>query len=305
MVKDKISVIMSVKDETKYLKSAIQSILTQTYGKFEFLIVNDYSSREVQKILQFFKKKDKRIKVINNKKNLGLTKSLIKAIKKASGEYIARLDSDDFSVKNRLQTQIEWFKKSSKRVLCGTNYFLINKKNAIKKKNVICGEKKIRKSIIYQNCFIHSSAMFRHSVYKKVGGYNPNFKYSQDYELWSKLINQGEIDNIKKRLTYLRDHKKSISYLKNIDQVMYGIIVSCNNFHFSKQKRFFKVKKKIQENINLIENKLFLRDFYNCILFLNRKKIEKKYYLKLSKLSYKSLLYCIKQPKAFVYNLFF
>ena len=80
--------------------------------------------------------------------------------------------------------------------------------------------------------------MFRHKVYKKVGGYNPNFEYSQDYELWSKIINCGEVDNINKRLTYLRDHKKTLSNLKKNDQAMYGIIISCNNFFFLKKKIF-------------------------------------------------------------------
>lgn len=303
MFKDKISVIMSVKNETRYLKIAIDSILSQTYKNFEFLIINDFCSKQVKKILNFYKRRDKRIKIINNKNNLGLTKSLVKAIKKASGEYIARIDADDFSARDRLRTQIEWFKGSNKRVLCGTGYFLINKKNNIKKKNVICGEKNIRKSIIFKNCFIHSSVMFRHKVYKKVGGYNPNFEYSQDYELWSKIINCGEVDNINKRLTYLRDHKKTLSNLKKNDQAMYGIIISCNNFYFSKKKKFFKYKKNIIRNMELIKNILVLQDFFKCILFLNRKKIKKTHFLTLSKMSLKSFIYCIQQPKTFLYNL--
>lgn len=303
MFKDKISVIMAVRNQTKYLKIAIDSILSQTYKNFEFLIINDFSNEQAKKILNFYKKKDKRIKIINNNKNLGLTKSLVKVIKKATGEYIARIDADDYSARDRLKTQIQWFQKSNKRVLCGTGYFLINKKNNIKKKNVICGEKNIRKSIIFKNCFIHSSVMFRHKVYKKVGGYNPNFKYSQDYELWSKIIRCGEIDNISKRLTYLRDHKNTISNLKTDDQVMYGIIISCNNFYFSKKKKFFKFKKNLIKNIQFIKNILLLQDFYKCILFLNRKKIKTKYYLTLSNLTLKSFIYCIQQPKTFLHNL--
>ena len=81
MYKDKISVIMSVNKESMYLEESITSILNQSHSKFEFLIVDDFANKKVKKILNIYKKKDKRIKVIKNKKNLGLTKSLIYAIK--------------------------------------------------------------------------------------------------------------------------------------------------------------------------------------------------------------------------------
>ena len=61
---------------------------------------------------------------------------------------------------------------------------------------------------------MHSSTLFRYEAYKAVGGYNSKFNYSQDYDLWSRLINIGVVDNLSERLTYMRDQKKSVSNLK-------------------------------------------------------------------------------------------
>ena len=124
---------MSVHNESYFLKQSIESILNQTFDNFEFLIVSDYSNSKVKKILSYYKDKDKRIKIFRNKSQLGLTKSLIKAIRYAKGKFIARIDSDDISKNNRFEKQLEWLKFSNDRVLCGTNYFVINKFN--KKEN--------------------------------------------------------------------------------------------------------------------------------------------------------------------------
>tara|TARA_X000000950_G_C13789380_1_gene608697 strand:- start:158 stop:1069 length:912 start_codon:yes stop_codon:yes gene_type:complete len=302
MYKDKISVIMSVNKESMYLEESITSILNQSHSKFEFLIVDDFANKKVKKILNIYKKKDKRIKVIKNKKNLGLTKSLIYAIKFSNCNFISRIDADDYSDKDRLKMQLKWLKKSSKRVMCGTNYSLV-RGNKIIKKNIIFDKKNIIKNMMYKNCFIHSSAMFKKNYYKRVGGYNPFFYYAQDYDLWSRLSSVGEVGNLEKRLTFFRDHPSSISRSKTEKQMKYSIIVSCNNYFYSKYKRFFKINLNLEKNHFFLKNNALIKDFYRCISFLNRKKLKVKGIENLPQLSLKSLFFCLKQPKMFIYNL--
>ena len=98
---DKISVIMGVYNprDIEMLKKSIESILTQSYENFEFIICDDFSNLEIQKILLEYKEKDKRIMVIRNTKNMGLAASLNNCLGKATGKYIARQDDDDISKK--------------------------------------------------------------------------------------------------------------------------------------------------------------------------------------------------------------
>ena len=102
-----ISVIMSVYNATDSLEKSIDSILNQTYEDFEFLICNDASTDDTSKIVMNYQKKDPRIKLFNNKKNIGLTRSLNYLLMQSSGEFIARQDGDDESIENRFQTQID------------------------------------------------------------------------------------------------------------------------------------------------------------------------------------------------------
>ena len=94
---EKVSVLMSCYNSQKTLKDSINSVLTQTYKNFEFLIIDDGSSDDTLKILQDFENIDERIKVYKNSKNIGLTKSLNILIDKSVGKYIARQDADDIS----------------------------------------------------------------------------------------------------------------------------------------------------------------------------------------------------------------
>ena len=298
-----VSVVMSVYNESRYLNLAIKSILKQSFSNFEFIIVDDYSSKTVKKILAKYKKKDKRIKIISNPKNLGLTKSLYKAIRHAKGKYVARIDSDDFSLKYRLEKQFSWLEASSKRVMCGTNFYLLNNNLNLKKMNIEFGNENIKRNMIFKNCFQHSSVMFRLSTYKKIGGYDKNLKYSQDYALWSRFIQRGKVDNLKDRLIIKRDHKNSISSKYLNEQTLYSIFISCNNFNYKKNKFFFNTKKTLKENLLYLNKKKFLYFFYQSLIFLNRKKLDKKYYLSFLQLHIKSLFYCILQPKMFLYTL--
>ena len=107
-----ISVIMSVCNDENNLNNSINSILNQTYENFEFLILDDGSTDKTNKILKKFAEKDQRIKIFKNKNVQGLSKSLNFLIENAKGNFLARMDSDDFSYKERLEVQIDYMNKN-------------------------------------------------------------------------------------------------------------------------------------------------------------------------------------------------
>jgi len=129
MKNPEVTVLMSVYNGEKYLREAIDSILNQTFTDFEFLIVNDGSTDRTAEILRSYD--DPRIIIINNEKNIGLTKSLNIGLRMAKGEYIARMDADDVSMPERLQKQIELLNQKKNTGLVGTYYTIINEKGKV------------------------------------------------------------------------------------------------------------------------------------------------------------------------------
>jgi glycosyltransferase involved in cell wall biosynthesis len=110
-INPQISVIMAVYNGEKYLAEAIESILNQTFKEFEFIIIDDGSKDNSLNIIKRYAKKDSRIIIIKNEKNMKLAWSLNKGLKIARGKYIARMDSDDISLTDRLEKQYYFLEK--------------------------------------------------------------------------------------------------------------------------------------------------------------------------------------------------
>lgn len=193
----KISVLMSVYNGEKYLNSSIQGILNQTFSDFEFLIIDDGSTDSTKKILNKYSKEDKRIKLYVNQSNLGLTKSLNILINKSEGKYIARQDVDDISTPDRFKEQLLLIEKYGFDAV--TSRAKIKGRN--KKIPGISFYLPVRVLIKYKNPFIHGSLLIKKDVLNKLGNYNEDFYYAQDYKLFKDLINNGyKIKNLNRTL---------------------------------------------------------------------------------------------------------
>lgn len=207
----RVSVLTSVYNGEKYLKEAIESILSQTFSDFEFIIVNDNSTDSSLEIIKSFK--DDRINLVENKENLGLTKSLNKGLKLAKGDYIARMDADDISEPTRFEKQVKVLEENPEYTVVGSNMVLINENGEILEDMIYpqTPEENLG-NIFFANTIVHSSAMFRREFVLKLGGYNEEYKKSQDYDLWLSIIeNGGQLYNIQEYLLKYRTHSDSIT----------------------------------------------------------------------------------------------
>lgn len=217
----KISVIMSVYNGEKYLREAIESIINQTFTDFEFIIVNDGSTDNSLEIIKSYD--DERIKIMNNEKNIGLTKSLNKALKQARGEYIARQDADDISLSNRFEEQIKYLKNHLEVALIGTNAYLIDENGKVVGKRIASAKPSI-KDLYKENQFNHGSVMFKKAVIDRLGGYNELLKYSQDYELWLRIAKSDEMRNLTQVLYKLRFHDENIRHVNMEESTLYHLL---------------------------------------------------------------------------------
>lgn len=205
---------MSVYNEKEsYLKESVESILNQSFSDFEFIIIDDGSDdKNCLHTLKEFVEKDKRIRFIRNDTNLGLTKSLNKALAFAKGKYIARIDSDDIADPRRLEKQLQFMEKNPSYVLCGSWSYFTDQNGKI------TGEKKspidyegIKKRLIFFNFFTHSSLFFQRDIAINLGGYNKNLKKAQDYDFILKISAKHPIAIIPEFLCSNRQHSGSIS----------------------------------------------------------------------------------------------
>ena len=209
---------MSTYNDRKNLNQSIESILDQTYRNFEFLILDDASTDSSYEQLEAYQKLDKRIMIFSNKVNKGLTKSLNILIKKSKGNYIAIQDSDDISMKDRFNTQINYL-TDGKYDLCFTRAKLKDSGKFIPGLSYYIPPKV---SIKYKNPFIHGSLMIKKSVLEKLNYYDENFYYAQDYKLFKDaMMNNYQIKYLNKAM-YLLNTKDNISTLNKNEQKYYA-----------------------------------------------------------------------------------
>ena len=225
MIKGLVSVVMSAYNSEKTIEDSIMSILNQTYEDWELILVNDFSSDTTLVILEGFTRKESRIKIINNNKNIGLTASLNKAINISNGEFIARLDSDDVAEPERLKKQVSFLVSNPDIGMVGTGANLIDKDGRkIGSMSVISNEYLVSRFIKYLNPFIHSSLMIRKRVLDDVGIYREKFRYSQDYDLVLRVYDRYKAVNMPEHLISWRVSEGSITMQKNILQRVFADI---------------------------------------------------------------------------------
>ncbi len=207
-----VSVILPTYNGERFIKESIESVLNQTYTDFELIIIDDGSTSSSESIINSLS--DKRIKFIRNKTNMGLQKTLNKAIRAAQGKYIARIDDDDFwNDKNKLQKQVEQLEENKKLVLIGTGMHAADEFGN-KKFDLILPEtdEKIRNQILSQTSFVHPSVCFRKETFISCGGYDESKRteHVEDHDLWLKFGLIGEFYNIPYPSVTVRFHSKSV-----------------------------------------------------------------------------------------------
>lgn len=217
-----ISVILSVRDNLDgLLEKTLKSIEQQTYTDWELVAVDDGSTDDTSDILnKFLNLHRDRVDFIVNEKNIGLTKSLVRATSRARGQYLARIDSGDEFFPDKLQKQVEFLERYSDYGIVGCNYinrYLPN--NSVRKNIMPDSDVAIRKTILKRNPFAHSCVMMRQDVYRESGGYNSEIVFGQDYDLWFRVLKITKAANLREFLCHRTIHAQSISYVKQRAQM--------------------------------------------------------------------------------------
>jgi glycosyltransferase involved in cell wall biosynthesis len=209
-----VSVLLPVFNSEKSVAEAVESILNQTYRNFELLLIDDCSTDLSLSIIKSFQ--DSRIRIYVNETNLKLPATLNKGITLCNGKYIARMDADDLSAPNRFELQVEFLEKNPDHILVGSAYLkIIDGVNCGYRKQ-ISEYGKLKSKLFFGNNICHPSVMINKRMWVENGiEYDPSFVFSQDFDLWTRIIDKFKIHNLREPLLIYRVKKENSSNEKS------------------------------------------------------------------------------------------
>lgn len=219
-------------DKLTYLTKAVDSILNQTYKNIEFIIVDDSNNKETIEYLLSLPVLDNRVKVIHNEEKQGFVKSLNIGLMASKGVYIARMDSDDISISDRIEKQVSYLNNNEKTSILGAGITIINEDGKVTgKRKYKSSFEDLKKVMFFRSPVAHPTIMFRKSIIDSLGVYDEAFKMSEDYELWLRAVKKGLI--IENLEDYLLEYRMVTDYHKkrNHRQWKYNLRAKVKNFN--------------------------------------------------------------------------
>jgi glycosyltransferase involved in cell wall biosynthesis len=219
MMSPLISVVMPVHNAAPYLDASIRSILGQTFKEFEFVILDDGSTDESNRILREWAQRDERIRLIENGRALGPVGSSNKVVSEARAPLLARMDADDISQPSRLERQWRILSERSDVALIGTLWEGIDGRG-------VGVRPRDRWRLVSRSLFApfpHGSIMFRRESFDEVGGYREACVFWEDFDLYLRMADRGRIVVLPDTLYRYRFHPGSTTQAEAYERLEHAI----------------------------------------------------------------------------------
>ena len=215
-----ISVLLPAYNAERYVRDAIESVLSQTCGDFECIVIDDGSTDQTAAIVQRCAARDGRI-LLKTGPNQGVSNSLNQGLNMAGGQFIARMDADDICLPTRLEKQARFLQEHPDYVLVGSRCMLIDPDGfpICEKTDLALDHEEIDASLMRMSWpLVHPAVMVRAEALRKIGGYDPQYKTNQDHDLFLRLAEVGRLANLDEVLLQYRQHFQSIGAKKLASQ---------------------------------------------------------------------------------------
>jgi glycosyltransferase involved in cell wall biosynthesis len=214
-----ITVLLAVYNGQTYLREAVDSVLGQTFGDFEFLIIDDGSKDQTPAILREYEKRDARIRLVA-RPNKGLTHTLNEGLSLARGEFLARMDADDLCLPQRFERQIAYLREHADCVLVGSRVLLMDPEGLpIREMCFEQSHEEIDSAHLNRGWpVVHPATMMRMSALRQIGGYRDEFNTLEDLDLFLRLAEVGRLANLPEVLLRYRQHFASVTHSKEEKQ---------------------------------------------------------------------------------------
>ena len=217
-----VSILLPTYKDAQAIARAIKSFIAQTYTSWELLIIDDGLTDAARQAIVDISGTDTRITLLPYEGNGGIQKALNKGLRIARGMYIARIDDDDeWTDNDKLQKQVNHFEQHVDCVLVGTNAMLRDENGKkLASYTLPQTDYEIRERLLFKNCFLHPTIMFRKNIVDQLGGYDESeaVKHVEDYALWLAMGSKGTVANLAEVTTELTIHSKSLTFQNRIIQ---------------------------------------------------------------------------------------
>lgn len=199
-----VSILMPVYKTAPYLREAMDSMLSQTFSDFELIVLDDCSPDNAEEILDSYT--DPRIVRYKGEKNAGLSNVLNVGIGMARGKYIARMDSDDLSMPERLQIQVDYLEAHPDIDLVSVGMQLFGAKDEVWLREQ--DPEKVKIIALFHSPILHASSMWKRDSFEKHGlRFRQEMVPAEDYDLWTRALVKGlRLVNLRQVLYKYRIH---------------------------------------------------------------------------------------------------
>ncbi len=210
-MKPAVSVLCCVHDGARFVERALRSVIDQTFGDFELIVVDDGSTDATPEILAGVADADQRVRLCRHAHS-GLTASLNAGLQLARADLVARQDADDISLPHRFDQQARFLDKHPDHLVVGTCYSTIDEHGTVlQRRRPPLFDLAIRTRLLQANMLAHSSVMFRRDAILSLGGYDTAYATAQDYDLWCRVARHGKLANLWRIGLLRRQHAGSVS----------------------------------------------------------------------------------------------
>ncbi len=200
----KISILIPVFNGTNYLGEAIDSALSQTYSNYEVIVIDDGSTDQTWQVIQSYGSHLRGIR----KENGGVASALNRGIQEARGDYIAWLSHDDLFLPNKLERQIIFLQGNPQFQACYTDYYLIDARGNLTGEIQSPWYPRLQAiRVLFRRGYINGSTMvIKRTCFDRIGLFSAKWRYTQDTEMWLRLLEHFEIGRVPEKLGKLRFH---------------------------------------------------------------------------------------------------
>jgi glycosyltransferase involved in cell wall biosynthesis len=215
-----VSVLMPVYNAERFLALAVDSVLAQTFGDFELIVVNDGSTDGSKALLDEYARRDSRVRVIS-RENTGIVGALNDAFAEARASLLARMDGDDVSLPDRLRAQVEFMRTHADCSLLGTEVCCIDEEGLrILQPQHLCDHDAIEAQMLNGDggAIVHPSVMMRREAVERVGAYRFIHQWAEDLDLFLRLAEVGRVANVPEVLFHYRMHSHSVNHHRHSEQ---------------------------------------------------------------------------------------
>ena len=225
MPRPKISVVMSVYNNAPHLAKAIESILGQSFGDFEFIIIDDGSTDGSSEIIDGFAARDGRVRAVHQE-NRGLVAALNRGMERAAAEVIARMDGDDIAHRERFARQIAFLDARPDIGALGTWIEVIDEHGAPSRRgpDVPTEPDALIEHLKTGTPIMHPTAMVRRAVVDRIGGYRAAYRHCEDYDFWLRASEVTKLTNLPERLLQYRYYSAQVSWQHAVAQIVATVV---------------------------------------------------------------------------------